>query len=119
MTNTSMCGGALSGEEIVSSIKRGVYATAFDNGEVDITNGNFVFFARESFWVENGRVLYPLKNVSIVGNGPEAMNRISMIGNDQALDLGTSTCSKEGQLIPVSVGQPTIRIDGLTVGGVV
>lgn len=117
MTNTSMMAGTLSREEIVGSIKRGLYATAFDNGEVDITNGNFMFLAREAYWVENGRIKYPVKDAAIVGNGPTAMTRITMIGNDPALDLGVSVCGKEGQRVPVSVGQPTLRIEGLTVGG--
>jgi TldD protein len=84
---------------------------------VDITSGKFVFSASEAFWVENGRILYPVKGATIVGNGPDALTRVTMIGNDMKLDTGVGTCGKEGQSVPVGVGQPTLRIDGLTVGG--
>ncbi len=86
-------------------------------GQVDITNGKFVFSASEAYWVEKGKILYPVKGATLIGNGPDAMNRVSMIGNDLALDSGVGTCGKEGQSVPVGVGQPTLRIDGLTVGG--
>ena len=117
MTNTYMLGGDKTRDEIVASIKRGLYATNFGGGQVDITSGKFVFSASEAFWVENGKVLYPVKGATIVGNGPEAMKRVSMIGNDLALDPGVGVCGKEGQSVPVGVGQPTLRIERLTVGG--
>jgi TldD protein len=112
-----MLGGDRTRDEIVASIKRGLYATNFGGGQVDITNGKFVFSASEAFWVENGKVLYPVKGATIIGNGPDALTRISMIGNDMQLDTGVGVCGKDGQSVPVGVGQPTLRIDGLTVGG--
>jgi TldD protein len=117
MTNTYMLAGTRSREEIIASVKRGLYATNFGGGQVDITSGKFVFSASEAFWVENGRVLYPVKGATIVGNGPEALKRVSMIGNDLELDTGVGVCGKEGQSVPVGVGQPTLRIERLTVGG--
>ena len=117
MTNTYMLAGERDPAEIVASIQRGLYATNFGGGQVDITSGKFVFSASEAFWVENGKVLYPVKGATIIGNGPEAMTRVSMIGNDLQLDTGVGVCGKEGQSVPVGVGQPTLRIDGLTVGG--
>jgi TldD protein len=117
MTNTYMLGGERSRDEIVASVKRGLYATNFGGGQVDITSGRFVFSASEAFWVEDGRILYPVKGATIVGNGPEALKRVTMIGNDMALDSGVGVCGKEGQSVPVGVGQPTLRIEGLTVGG--
>jgi TldD protein len=117
MTNTYMLGGSSAPEEIVASIKKGLYATNFGGGQVDITSGKFVFSASEAYWVENGKILYPVKGATIVGNGPDALTRVSMIGNDMKLDSGVGTCGKEGQSVPVGVGQPTLRIDGLTVGG--
>ena len=117
MTNTYMLAGTQTREEIVASIKRGLYATNFGGGQVDITNGKFVFSASEAFWVENGKILYPVKGATIVGSGPEAMTRVSMIGNDLQLDTGVGVCGKEGQSVPVGVGQPTLRIERLTVGG--
>ena len=117
MTNTYMLGGDKSQEEILASVKRGLYATNFGGGQVDITNGKFVFSASEAYWVENGRILYPVKGATLVGNGPESLKRISMIGNDMALDTGVGVCGKEGQSVPVGVGQPTLRIERLTVGG--
>jgi TldD protein len=117
MTNTYMLGGDKAPEEIVASIKKGLYATNFGGGQVDITSGKFVFSASEAYWVENGKILYPVKGATIVGNGPDALTRVTMIGNDMALDSGVGTCGKEGQSVPVGVGQPTLRIDGLTVGG--
>jgi TldD protein len=117
MTNTYMLAGDRVPEEIVASIKKGLYATNFGGGQVDITSGKFVFSASQAFWVENGKIQYPVKGATIVGNGPDALTRISMIGNDMALDSGVGTCGKEGQSVPVGVGQPTLRIDGLTVGG--
>ena len=117
MTNTYMLGGDKDPEEIVKSIKKGLYATNFGGGQVDITSGKFVFSASEAYWVENGKILYPVKGATIVGSGPECLKRVSMIGNDMKLDTGVGTCGKEGQSVPVGVGQPTLRIDGLTVGG--
>jgi TldD protein len=117
MTNTYMLGGDKEPEEIVKSIKKGLYATNFGGGQVDITSGKFVFSASEAYWVENGKILYPVKGATIVGSGPECLKRVSMIGNDMKLDSGVGTCGKEGQSVPVGVGQPTLRIDGLTVGG--
>jgi len=117
MTNTYMLGGQCEPEEIVASLKRGLYATNFGGGQVDITSGKFVFSASEAYWVENGKIQYPVKGATLVGNGPDALTRVSMIGNDMALDSGVGTCGKEGQSVPVGVGQPTLRIDGITVGG--
>ena len=117
MTNTYMLSGDKSKDEIVASIKRGLYATNFGGGQVDITSGKFVFSASEAFWVENGKIQYPVKGATLIGSGPECLTRVAMIGNDMALDTGVGTCGKEGQSVPVGVGQPTLRIDGLTVGG--
>ena len=117
MTNTYMLAGDKAPQEIVASIKRGLYATNFGGGQVDITSGKFVFSASEAFWVENGKILYPVTGATIVGNGPDALTRVTMIGRDMQLDSGVGTCGKEGQSVPVGVGQPTLRIDGLTVGG--
>ena len=117
MTNTYMLGGDKDPQEIVASIKKGLYATNFGGGQVDITSGKFVFSASEAYWVENGKILYPVKGATIVGSGPDCLKRVSMIGNDMKLDSGVGTCGKEGQSVPVGVGQPTLRIDGLTVGG--
>ena len=117
MTNTYMLGGDREPKEIVASIKKGLYATNFGGGQVDITSGRFVFSASEAYWVENGKILYPVKGATIVGSGPESLKKVSMIGNDMRLDSGVGTCGKEGQSVPVGVGQPTLRIDGLTVGG--
>jgi TldD protein len=117
MTNTYMLGGNRAPEEIVASIKKGLYATNFGGGQVDITSGKFVFSASQAYWVENGKILYPVKGATLVGSGPECLKRVSMIGNDMKLDSGVGTCGKEGQSVPVGVGQPTLRIDGLTVGG--
>jgi TldD protein len=117
MTNTYMLSGDKKPEEIVASIKRGLYATNFGGGQVDITSGKFVFSASEAFWVENGKIQYPVKGATIVGSGPESLKKVTMIGNDMALDSGVGVCGKEGQSVPVGVGQPTLRIEGLTVGG--
>ena len=117
MTNTYMLGGNKAPEEVVASIKKGLYATNFGGGQVDITSGKFVFSASEAYWVENGKILYPVKGATIVGNGPDALTRVTMVANDMRLDSGVGTCGKEGQSVPVGVGQPTLRIDGLTVGG--
>ena len=117
MTNTYMLGGDTPPEEIVASLNKGLYATNFGGGQVDITSGKFVFSASQAYWVENGRIQYPVKGATIIGNGPDALTRVSMIGNDMRLDSGVGVCGKEGQSVPVGVGQPTMRIDGLTVGG--
>ena len=117
MTNTYMLGGDKDPQEIVASIKKGLYATNFGGGQVDITSGKFVFSASEAYWVENGKIQYPVKGATIVGSGPESLKKVTMIGNDMRLDSGVGTCGKEGQSVPVGVGQPTMRIDGLTVGG--
>ena len=117
MTNTYMLGGDKDPQEIVASIKKGLYATNFGGGQVDITSGKFVFSASEAYWVENGKIQYPVKGATIVGSGPESLKKVTMIGNDMRLDSGVGTCGKEGQSVPVGVGQPTIRIEGLTVGG--
>ncbi|MEY4644127.1 MAG: hypothetical protein RLZZ596_958 [Pseudomonadota bacterium] len=117
MTNTYMLAGDKKPEEIVASIGKGLYATNFGGGQVDITSGKFVFSASEAYWVENGKIQYPVKGATLVGNGPDALTRVTMIGNDMSLDSGVGTCGKEGQSVPVGVGQPTLRIDGLTVGG--
>jgi TldD protein len=117
MTNTYMLNGDHTPEEIIGSMKKGLYATNFGGGQVDITSGKFVFSASQAWWVENGQLKYPVKGATLVGNGPDALTRVSMIGNDMALDSGVGTCGKEGQSVPVGVGQPTLRIDGLTVGG--
>ncbi len=117
MTNTYMLSGDKTPQEIVASIKRGLYATNFGGGQVDITSGKFVFSASEAFWVENGKIQYPVKGATIVGSGPESLKKVTMIGNDLALDSGVGVCGKEGQSVPVGVGQPTLRLEGLTVGG--
>ena len=110
--------GTLVPEEIIASIDKGIYAVNFGGGQVDITSGKFVFSASEAWWVENGKLQYPVKGATIIGNGPEVMKHVSMIGNDSQLDSGIGVCGKEGQSVPVGVGQPTMRIDsGLTIGG--
>ena len=117
MTNTYMLAGATPPEEIISSVKKGLYAVNFGGGQVDITSGKFVFSASEAYMIENGKVTYPVKGATLIGNGPESMTRVSMVGNDLKLDSGIGTCGKEGQSVPVGVGMPTLRMDGLTVGG--
>ena len=117
MTNTYMLAGDKSPDEILASIDKGLYATHFGGGQVDITSGKFVFSASLAYWVENGKILYPVKGATLVGSGPQCLKRVSMIGNDLQLDGGVGTCGKEGQSVPVGVGQPTLRLDGLTVGG--
>ena len=117
MTNTYMLNDDKDPAEIIKSVKHGLYAVNFGGGQVDITSGKFVFSAAEAYMIENGRVTYPVKGATLIGNGPEALKLVSMIGNDMELDSGVGTCGKEGQSVPVGVGQPTLRIDGLTVGG--
>ena len=117
MTNTTMLNGSHDPQDIIKSVKKGLYAANFGGGQVDITSGKFVFSTAEAYLIENGRITTPVKGATLIGSGPEAMMRVSMIGNDMALDSGVGTCGKEGQSVPVGVGQPTVRIDGLTVGG--
>jgi TldD protein len=117
MTNTYMLNGDRDPREIIASVKKGLYAANFGGGQVDITSGKFVFSAAEAYLIEDGRITAPVKGATLIGNGPDALTRVSMIGNDMALDPGVGTCGKEGQSVPVGVGQPTLRIDGLTVGG--
>lgn len=117
MTNTYMLNGDKDPEEIIASVKQGLYAANFGGGQVDITSGKFVFSAAEAYMIENGKITYPVKGATLIGNGPDVLTRVSMIGHDMALDPGVGTCGKEGQSVPVGVGQPTLRVDGLTVGG--
>ena len=117
MTNTFMLAGEYDAAEIIASVDRGLYAVNFAGGQVDITSGRFVFSASEAYLIEKGRVTRPVRGATLIGNGPEAMTRVSMVGNDLELDAGIGVCGKDGQSVPVGVGQPTLRIDGLTVGG--
>jgi len=117
MTNTYMLNGDKRPEEIIRSVKKGLYAANFGGGQVDITSGKFVFSTAEAYLIENGRITTPVKGATLIGNGPDVLTRVSMIGNDMALDSGVGICGKEGQSVPVGVGQPTVRIDRLTVGG--
>jgi TldD protein len=121
MTNTMMLAGegdqGKDPAEIIASVKNGLYAVNFGGGQVDITSGKFVFSAAEAYMIEDGKITYPVKGATLIGNGPDVLTRVSMIGNDMRLDPGVGTCGKEGQSVPVGVGQPTMRIDGLTVGG--
>lgn len=117
MTNTYMLAGKYDPQEIIASTKRGLYAVNFGGGQVDITSGKFVFSASEAYMIENGRITYPVKGATLIGNGPDVLTRVAMVGNDLALDEGVGTCGKEGQSVPVGVGQPTLLIRDLTVGG--
>ncbi len=117
MTNTFMLAGPHAPEEILRSVKRGLYAVNFAGGSVDITSGRFVFTTSEAYLIEDGRVTSPVKGATLIGNGPDVMNRISMVGNDLALDAGVGVCGKEGQSVPVGVGQPTLKVDEITIGG--
>jgi TldD protein len=117
MTNTMMLAGDHDPAEIIASVKDGLYAKNFGGGQVDITSGKFVFSTVEAWLIKDGKLTHPVKGATLIGNGPEALTRVSMIGNDLALDGGVGTCGKEGQSVPVGVGQPTLKIDGLTVGG--
>ncbi len=117
MTNTMMLGGSHSNDEIIKSVSKGLYAVNFGGGQVDITSGKFVFSATEAYLIENGKVGAPVKGATLIGNGPDVLTKVKMIGNDMKLDNGVGTCGKDGQSVPVGVGQPTLRIDGLTVGG--
>jgi TldD protein len=117
MTNTYMLNGTRTSDEIIKSVQKGIYAVNFGGGQVDITSGKFVFSAAEAWMIEDGKLLYPVKGATLIGNGPEVLKKVSMIGNDMSLDSGVGTCGKEGQSVPVGVGQPTIKIDGLVIGG--
>ena len=117
MTNTYMLAGGYDPEEIIRSVDNGIYAVNFGGGQVDITSGKFVFSTSEAYRIENGKVTAPVKNVSLIGNGPDVLTRVAMVGNDLKLDDGIGTCGKHGQMVPVGVGQPTMRVDELTVGG--
>jgi len=117
MTNTLMLAGSHDPAEIIASVKNGLYAANFGGGQVDITSGKFVFSTAEAWMIEDGKLTYPVKGATLIGNGPDALTRVSMVGNDLALDPGIGTCGKDGQSVPVGVGQPTLKIDGLTVGG--
>jgi TldD protein len=117
MTNTFMLAGDDDPADILRSVERGLYAVSFGGGQVDITSGKFVFSASEAYLIENGRVTRPVKGATLIGNGPDALTRVSRVGHDLALDEGVGTCGKDGQSVPVGVGLPTIRIDGMTVGG--
>jgi TldD protein len=118
MTNTYMLAGEHDPGEIIESVGNGLYAVNFGGGQVDITSGKFVFSASEAYLIENGKVTTPVKGATLIGNGPDVLTRVSMVGNDLGLDAGVGTCGKEGQNVPVGVGQPTLKIDSLTVGGV-
>ena len=117
MTNTVMLAGPHSPEEMIRSVRRGLYAVNFGGGQVDITSGKFVFSASEAYLIEDGKVTAPVKGATLIGNGPDALTKVSMVGNDMALDPGIGTCGKNGQGVPVGVGQPTLKLAGLTVGG--
>jgi len=117
MTNTYMLPGKDNPEDIIKSVKKGLYAKNFAGGQVDITSGKFVFSASEAYLIENGKISCPVKGATLIGNGPDVLTKVSMVGNDLQLDSGVGTCGKEGQSVPVGVGQPTIKIDGITVGG--
>ena len=117
MTNTFMLNGESTPEEIIGSVASGLYAVSFGGGQVDITNGKFVFSANEAYLIEDGKVTRPVKGASLIGNGPDVLTRINMVGNDFALDTGVGTCGKNGQAVPVGVGMPTIRMNAVTVGG--
>ena len=117
MTNTYMLNGDKDPQEIIKSVKKGLYAVNFGGGQVDITSGKFVFSTAEAYLIENGKVTRPVKGATLIGNGPDVLTKVRMIGNDMRLDPGVGTCGKDGQSVPVGVGQPTLRIDGLTVGG--
>jgi TldD protein len=117
MTNTYMLAGQSDPAEIIASVEKGIYCASLGGGQVDITSGKFVFTTNEAYLIENGKLGRPVKGATLIGNGPEVMNRVSMVGNDLALDAGVGTCGKDGQSLPVGVGQPTLKIDAITVGG--
>ena len=117
MTNTYMLAGETPPDEIIRSVKKGIYAPNFGGGQVDITSGRFVFSASEAYLIEDGKLTAPIKGATLIGNGPEAMSQVSMVGNDLSLDAGVGVCGKDGQSVPVGVGQPTLKLDRMTVGG--
>ncbi|MNE13462.1 protease TldD [compost metagenome] len=117
MTNTYMLAGESDPAEIIASVKKGIYCANLGGGQVDITSGKFVFSTSEAYLIEDGKITAPVKGATLIGNGPEAMGRVSMVGNDLSLDSGVGTCGKDGQSVPVGVGQPTLKIDAMTVGG--
>ena len=117
MTNTYMLAGQSTPEDIIASVDNGIYANNFAGGQVDITSGKFVFSASEAYLIENGKITKPVKGATLIGNGPDAMSMVSMVGNDLTLDKGIGVCGKDGQSIPVGVGQPTLKLDEMTVGG--
>ena len=117
MTNTYMLAGEMDPQEIIASVDKGLYAVNFAGGQVDITSGKFVFSASEAYLIENGKITQPVRGATLIGSGPDAMTRVSMVGDDLKLDSGIGVCGKDGQSVPVGVGQPTLRIDALTVGG--
>jgi TldD protein len=117
MTNTYMLAGQDDPRDIIKSVRRGLFAANFGGGQVDITNGKFVFSASEAYLIEDGEITAPVKNATLIGNGPDVLTRVSMVGSDLQLDEGVGTCGKDGQSVPVGVGMPTIKVDRLTVGG--
>ncbi len=117
MTNTYMLPGKYTPKEIISSVKKGLYAVNFGGGQVDITSGKFVFSSSEAYLIENGKITQPVKGATLIGDGPTVLKKVSMVGNDLKLDPGVGTCSKDGQNVPVGVGQPTLKVDAITVGG--
>jgi TldD protein len=117
MTNTYMLPGLYDPAEIIASVNKGLYAVNFGGGQVDITSGKFVFSASEAYCIEHGKVTRPVRGATLIGNGPDVLTRVALVGNDLGLDTGVGTCGKAGQSVPVGVGQPTLRVDGLTVGG--
>jgi TldD protein len=117
MTNTFMLAGQSEPDDIIKSVEKGLYAVSFGGGQVDITNGKFVFSASEAYLIEGGKITKPVKGATLIGSGPDILTKVSMVGHDLQLDEGIGTCGKEGQSVPVGVGLPTIRIDEITVGG--
>lgn len=117
MTNTFMLAGESEPEDIIRSVKKGLYAASFGGGQVDITSGKFVFSASEAYLIEDGKITKPVKGATLIGNGPDVLKKVSMVGHDLKLDEGIGTCGKEGQSVPVGVGLPTIKVDEMTVGG--
>jgi TldD protein len=117
MTNTVMMAGQHSPEEIIASVKNGIFARSFSGGQVNISNGDFVFSVTEGYLIEDGKITAPVRDVNLIGNGPDCLTRVSMVGNDFMLSDGRWTCGKDGQSVPVGVGIPTVKIDAMTVGG--
>ncbi|MBU1629097.1 MAG: metalloprotease TldD, partial [Gammaproteobacteria bacterium] len=119
MTNTFMLGGDYAPEEIIQSVKKGLYVANMEGGQVDITSGKFVFTTSEAYLIEQGKITAPVKGATLIGDGPSILKQVSMVGNDLALDPGVGICGKDGQSVPVGVGQPTLKLDAITVGGTV